>query len=258
MQKFSDTWHHKNLRQTTIAFWWCQSRPNSLVEIQFLVLCGSRSPIAGLVVHLALRITTHPFIVAGKSQCAHIFDREAASFTFTWQRKAPIYYGGIDTFLWEPHSQPPSCDYAEVFYQDDRASRQPRRVLITVSSTPDWMKETSLLRGLKISLSEENDGEMENQSEVWKFLQSMKMQKLPHNTELYNLVPLFLVFEQIIIDTSFFLQHASDEIRKIVSGTSKPFPYCNAPSMYRDTLVDSSWLRSPIKTCHHYADLVIL
>ena len=74
------------------------------------------------------------------SQCSRIFLRYTASFTFTWQRGAPIYHGGFDTFLWERYSKPPSSDYAEVFYQDDRASNQPRRVLMTVSTTPAWSK----------------------------------------------------------------------------------------------------------------------
>lgn len=74
------------------------------------------------------------------SQCLRIFLRDTASFTFTWQRGAPMYHGGFDTFLWERYSKPPSSDYAEVFYQDDRASSQPRRVFMAVSTTPAWSK----------------------------------------------------------------------------------------------------------------------
>ena len=70
------------------------------------------------------------------SQCSRIFSRETSSFTFTWQRSAPVYHGGFDTFLWERYSKPPSSDYAEIFYQDDHTPNQPQRVLMTISTTP--------------------------------------------------------------------------------------------------------------------------
>ena len=88
----------------------------------------------------------------------------------------------------------------------------PRRVLMTVSTTPDWLKETTLIRDLKALLSEEKESE----DHMWTFLQRLRMQEIT-NTDVYSLVPLFIVFEQVIRDTAYFLQEASDQIRKIVS-----------------------------------------
>jgi hypothetical protein len=135
----------------------------------------------------------------------------------------------MDTFLWERHSKPPSCDYAEVFYQDDRTSSLPRRVLMTVSTTPDWLKETTLLCDLK-SLVNENKENKENNDSMWAFLRQLRTQTVP-NTDVYELIPLFMVFEQVVRDTAFFLQQASDQIRKIVS--SIPPLFSKYPLLYQ-------------------------
>jgi hypothetical protein len=149
------------------------------------------------------------------SQCLRIFLRDTASFTFTWQRGAPIYHGGFDTFLWERYSKPPSSDYAEVFYQDDCASNQPRRVLMTVSTTPTWMRSTPLLGSLKHLLGGSDDVSA-----------LMKQLSPDQQNDFYSLLPLFLVFEQIIGDTAEFLQQASDEVLKIVGSISSSLTRC--------------------------------
>ena len=120
-----------------------------------------------------------------------------------------MYRGGFDTFLWERFSKPPSCDYAEIFYQDDQTTTQPRRVLMTVSTTPSWMRVTPLLTSMKLLLDASEHG-------------SSIMQRLPadQHSDYHSLVPLFAVFELIIQDTSVFLQQAVDEIMKIVSHCS--------------------------------------
>lgn len=48
------------------------------------------------------------------------------------------------------------------------------------------------------------------------------MQKLSSDQQddFYTLLPLFLVFEQIIGDTTVFIQQASDEVMKMVSPSS--------------------------------------
>lgn len=82
---------------------------------------------------------------------------------------------------------------------------------MTVSTTPDWLKETTLLHDIKSLL---NDTKSE-EDQRWTFLQRLKMQTGPQNDG-YSLLPLFIVFEQVVRDSAFFLQQASNEIRKIV------------------------------------------
>lgn len=82
---------------------------------------------------------------------------------------------------------------------------------MTLSTTPNWLKETTLLHDIKSLLNDTNSEE----DQKWTFLQQLKMQTVLHNDG-YSLLPLFIVFEQVIRDSAFFLQEASNEIRKIV------------------------------------------
>jgi hypothetical protein len=82
---------------------------------------------------------------------------------------------------------------------------------MTLSTTPDWLKETTLLHDIKSLLNDTNSEE----DQRWTFLQQLKMQTVLHNDG-YSLLPLFIVFEQVIRDSAFFLQQASNEMRKIV------------------------------------------
>jgi hypothetical protein len=100
---------------------------------------------------------------------------------------------------------------------------------MTVSTTPDWLKETTLLCDLK-SLVNENKENKENNDSMWAFLRQLRTQTVP-NTDVYELIPLFMVFEQVVRDTAFFLQQASDQIRKIVS--SIPPLFSKYPLLYQ-------------------------
>jgi hypothetical protein len=144
-----------------------------------------------------------------------IFSRDTASFSFTWQRAAPHYAGGFETFLWERHSKPPPCDYVEVFYQEDTALKldHPRRVFMTVSTAPDWMDTTPLLGDLKSLLN----GKLKNGYHMWPVMEQLLKSQ---DVDRYALLPLFLVFEQAIQDTAKFIQQAHNEITKIVSHLS--------------------------------------
>jgi hypothetical protein len=77
---------------------------------------------------------------------------------------------------------------------------------MTISTTPSWMCATPLLASLKLLLDASAQG-------------TSIIQRLPSDqqSDFYNLIPLFVLFEQIIGDTSIFLQQAVDEIMKIVS-----------------------------------------
>jgi hypothetical protein len=145
-------------------------------------------------------------------QCERIFGQDTASFTFNWQRAAPLFHGGFDEFLWERHSKPPACDYAEVFYQ--KSDGQPRRVLMTISTSPDWMETSPLLGDLKSRLDETTRlDEKETNTEAWYLLRELKRQPSRNG---YALLPLLAVFEQVIQDGSFFVQRASDQIMGLV------------------------------------------
>ncbi|TVY39590.1 hypothetical protein LOCC1_G006264 [Lachnellula occidentalis] len=148
---------------------------------------------------------------SAKSQLAQgyrIFDRKTASFSFTWQRTAPRYNGGIDNFLWERHSLPPACDYAEIFFQDDRASPAPRRVLITCSTTSEAQGISSIMDDLKFFLKSRKADD----PNMWPFM--LLLQSNPHSDG-YSVLPIFIVLQEIIVDTANFLQQASDEIMRL-------------------------------------------
>ncbi|TVY41967.1 hypothetical protein LSUB1_G002428 [Lachnellula subtilissima] len=142
------------------------------------------------------------------TQCQRIFDRKTASFSFTWQRTAPRYNGGIDNFLWERHSLPPTCDYAEIFFQDDRASPAPRRVLITCSTTSKAQEISSIMDDLKYILKTRKADD----PNMWPFM--LLLQANPHSDG-YSVLPIFIVLQEIIVDTATFLQQAWDEIIKL-------------------------------------------
>ncbi|KAH8687390.1 hypothetical protein BGZ60DRAFT_6730 [Tricladium varicosporioides] len=145
---------------------------------------------------------------AQTAQCHRIFDRTTASFSFTWQRSAPRYSGGINTFLWEKYSEPPPCDYTEVFYQDDRAFPGPRRVLMTISNKPETENASSLMHDMKYFLKSRKPDD----PEVWPFM--LLLQSDPHSDG-YGLLPIFVVFEEMVRDTAIFLQQATDELKKL-------------------------------------------
>jgi hypothetical protein len=149
-----------------------------------------------------------------KDQCLRIFDRQTASFSFTWQRAAPHYAGGFETFLWERHSKPPPCDYVEVFYQEDTDLKldHPRRVFMTVSTASEWVDTTPLLSDLKSLLN----GKLKSGPPIWPIMERLLMSQ---DGSGYTLLPLFLVFEQAVQDTARFVQQAHNEVTKIVSHT---------------------------------------
>ncbi len=220
------------LREYDAQFLINKSNPSAQVFVEHLSIELPSQGISILVkYHLHHLITDQfqgrdqrsPLTKALHSQCARIFNYETASFSFTWQRAAPAYSGGFDTFLWERHSNPPLCDYAEVFYQDDMLSKsKPRRVLLTVSTTPDWLAATSLLGDLKLRLRERT----EVPEDLWPFMKKLSFD--PQSPSFY-LLPLFAIFDQIIRDTATFLEQASDEVMKIVcrslatTQTRKPY-----------------------------------
>ena len=148
-----------------------------------------------------------------EEQCLRIFNRETASFSFTWQRAATRYAGGFETFLWERHSKPPPCEYVEVFYQDDTSLKldHPRRTFMTVSTTPEWLDTTPLLSDLRSRLN----GQPKNEHPMWQVIEGLSMTQDVGTA--YALLPLFLVFEQAIHDTARFIQQAHNEVMKIVS-----------------------------------------
>ncbi|TVY26833.1 hypothetical protein LHYA1_G004799 [Lachnellula hyalina] len=142
------------------------------------------------------------------AQCQRIFDRKTASFSFTWQRTAPRYNGGIDNFLWERHSLPPTCDYAEIFFQDDQTSPAPRMVLITCSTTSKAPQISSIMDDLKYILKSRKADD----PNMWPFI--LLLQSNPHSDG-YSVLPIFIVLQEIIVDTANFLQQAWDEIIKL-------------------------------------------
>ncbi|KAH6682797.1 hypothetical protein B0J14DRAFT_574378 [Halenospora varia] len=153
---------------------------------------------------------------AQTAQCHRIFDRTTASFSFTWQRSAPRYSGGLNTFLWEKYSEPPICDYAEVFYQDDRAFSGPRRVLMTISNKSETEDASSLMHDLQYFLKSRKPDD----PEVWPFM--LLLQSDPHSDG-YGLLPIFVVFEEMVRDTAIFLQQATDELKKLsFAGRNNP------------------------------------
>ena len=93
---------------------------------------------------------------------------------------------------------------------------------MTVSTTPEWLKGTTLLHDMKSLL---NCTKLEGDRR-WTFLQQLKKQTDPQSDS-YSLLPLFIIFEQVIRDTAHFLQQASNEIRKIVR--LPLFTSCNDP-----------------------------
>jgi hypothetical protein len=137
------------------------------------------------------------------TQCQRIFDRGTASFSFTWQREAPAYNGGFETFLWELYSQPPTCDFAEVFYQDDTNSKTDSRRVFMTSST------TSLeVQGFPLVADLGNDVD-----KTWEFIQGQRRGAFGDEIVL---LPIFAVLDRILQDTVWFFQKASDEVMKIV------------------------------------------
>lgn len=145
-------------------------------------------------------------------QCERIFGQDTASFTFNWQRAAPLFHGGFDEFLWERHSKPPACDYAEVFYQ--KSDGQPRRVLMTISTSPEWMETSPLLGDLKSRLDETPRLDKKGTNiDAWYLLRELQTQPSRNG---YALLPLLAIFEQVIQDGSFFVKRASDQIMGLV------------------------------------------
>lgn len=163
------------------------------------------------------REETSPSAKSQLAQCCRIFDRTTASFTFCWQRTAPKYNGGIDNFLWERHSLPPTCDYAEIFFQDDRALPGPRRVLMTCSHTLEGRGTSPIMDDFKFLLKPRRADE----PDVWPFM--LLLQSNPHSDG-YSLLPIFIVLQEIIGDTATFLHQAFDEIMRLVSCNSWSHP----------------------------------
>ncbi|RDL40172.1 uncharacterized protein BP5553_00151 [Venustampulla echinocandica] len=188
------------------------------------------------------RQETSSLAKAQLAQCCRIFDRATASFSFSWQRSAPRYTEGFNSFLWEQHSMPPSCSYAEIFYQDDRAFPGPRRVLMTASNNTNSetsFRTTPLLEDLKFFLKTRRPDD----PQVWPFM--LLLQSNPQ-TDGYNLLPLFILFEEIISDTAIFLQQVTDEITKLSfagrnrASTSKVQYLCHADDCRKSALLGVS------------------
>jgi len=186
--------------------------PKFRVELPSKGWCNSRQRVSWRSLswpHLG-REETSPSAKSQLAQCYRIFDRTSASFSFSWQRTAPRYNGEIDNFLQERHSLPPTCDYAEIFFQDDRTLPGPRRVLITCSTTPEQLGTSSIMDDFKFLLKSRNADE----PDIWPFM--LLLQSNPHSDG-YSLLPIFIVLQEIIWDTAIFLQQASDEIKRLVS-----------------------------------------
>ncbi|KAG9234555.1 hypothetical protein BJ875DRAFT_495741 [Amylocarpus encephaloides] len=160
------------------------------------------------------------------AQCCRIFDRTTASFSFTWQRSAPRYQDTVSSFTWEKHANPPSCYYAEIFYQDDRGIPGPRKVMMSVGNDQSIMESglyeresSQLMDDLKHFLKTRKPDD----PDVWPFM--LLLQSNPQGDG-YNMLPLFVLFEVIVRDTAVFLKEASDEIMRL-SYISRSSPSAN-------------------------------
>ncbi|CAG8957728.1 hypothetical protein HYFRA_00000064 [Hymenoscyphus fraxineus] len=158
------------------------------------------------------------------AQCYRIFDRSTASFSFTWQRSAPKYESGFSTFSREEYATPPSCSYAEIFYQDDRSIPGPRRVMMTINNKlynndSPTTEEPLLLDEIKHFLRTRKADD----PELWPFM--LLLQSAPQSMG-YSLLPIFIILEIIVRDTATFLKEASDEIHHL-SFLSRHSPSAN-------------------------------